>query len=62
VLGIEELRGEPLDVALAQEEPDVGPSAEDEQWTQVDAGYHPAPFDPQDPPAPEQQALHVEES
>jgi len=36
VTGWETTHPEPLDVALAQEDPELGPVDEDEQWTLVD--------------------------
>ena len=63
VTGEEEVHGEPLDVALAQEEPDVLPAAgADDQWVLVeddeDAGE--IRFHDRDERAPEELALHLE--
>jgi hypothetical protein len=60
VTGREEIAGEPLAVALAQEEPDLAPfSGVDDQWVLVDSDD----FDPAarelDEEGPEAAALHV---
>lgn len=57
----EEIAGEPLAVALAQEEPDVAPFAgSDDQWVFVDADETGRAWsDGQD--GPEVAALHVED-
>jgi hypothetical protein len=58
----EEIHGEPLSVALAQEEPDVAaPPTDDDEWVLVDdEGYGSVKYsDPADHSA-EELALHVE--
>ena len=58
----EELAGEPLAVALAQEEPDpVAESTNDNPWIFVDAqwDYDDRLFEPSDDRAPEETAMHL---
>ena len=59
----EEIRGEPLDVALAQEEPDVSFAAgADDQWALVedDEDYAEIHFHDPEERSAEELALHVE--
>ena len=59
VTGSEEIAGEPLDVALAQEEPDLAPfSGADDQWALVDPDEDPGVRE-LDEEGPEAAALHV---
>ena len=58
----EELAGEPLEVALAQEEPEDTPDrGEDDPWIFVDQGWGADDrlFSPSDDVAPEETAMHV---
>lgn len=60
VTGREEVDGEPLAVALAQEEPDVAPfTAIDDQWVFVDDEDFDCALDEFDGDGPEAEALHV---
>ena len=60
VTGCEEVAGEPLDVALAQEEPDAGPfSGSDDQWVFVDSEELDSVARLWDEEGPEAAALHV---
>lgn len=60
VTGREEIDGEPLTVALAQEEPDVSPFVGvDDQWVFVDAEDDDRPLDELEGDGPEAAALHV---
>jgi len=59
VVGIEELEGEPLSVALGQEEADAQPAyAFDDQWAEVEGDADAPLFDGGDH-SPEERALHV---
>lgn len=62
VTGEEEMRGEPLEVALSQEEPEVTAYiASDDQWVLVDDDdTYNVPFQTQSERSPEELALHVE--
>lgn len=62
ITALEELAGEPLAVALAQEEPDAGPDrADDDPWIFVEHewGADDRLFSPGDAAAPEESAMHV---
>src|SRR3954463_4954101 len=61
VIGQEELAGEPLDVALAQEEADVAPklTGDDDQWVFVDYEDSDCPLDALAGDGPEAGAMHV---
>lgn len=60
VTGREEIAGEPLDVALAQEEPDVAPfSGIDDQWVFVESDELDPVAAQLDEEGPEAAALHV---
>jgi hypothetical protein len=60
VTGREEVRGEPLEVALAQEEPDARSFAGvDDQWVFVDDGEIEGLLDSLDGDGPEAAAMHV---
>jgi hypothetical protein len=62
VTGEEEIRGEPLSVALSQEEPDIAAYlAPDDQWLLVDdAQDYRLSFNSPAQRSPEELALHVE--
>src|SRR4051812_4895748 len=63
VTGEEEIRGEPLSVSLAQEEPDAAPEVDaDDQWAfvQEDDDYAGIVFHDDGDRSPEELALHVE--
>jgi len=58
----EELAGEPLAVALAQEEPELAPDkGEDNPWAFVDSQWESDDrvFSQADDPAPEEAAMHL---
>lgn len=60
VTGREEIEGEPLAVALAQEAPDIGPfTGSDDQWVFVDSDSFDRGLDWLDGDGPEASALHV---
>lgn len=61
VLGMEEIAGEPFDVALAQEEADVGVpfTGLDDQWVLVDDEDFDRALEELDGDGPEASALHV---
>lgn len=62
VTGEEEIRGEPLEVALSQEEPETSAYiAGDDQWVLVDDDdTYTVSFSPPSERSPEERALHVE--
>jgi hypothetical protein len=63
VTGDEEIRGEPLSVALAQEEPDVAPAeGADDQWVLVEdeSDYGTVTYHDAGDRSAEELALHVE--
>lgn len=60
VVGIEEIAGEPLEVALEQEEADVAPfTGIDDQWVFVDDDEFDRALEALDGDGPEADALHV---
>jgi len=59
VTGDEEIHGEPLSVALAQEEPDVDAWEADDDWLLVDNDFRETYSDPTEHSA-EELALHLE--
>lgn len=60
VIGLDELVGEPLAVALAQEEPEVARFTDvDDQWVFVDDEDYDQPLDALEGDGPEAGAVHV---
>lgn len=61
VTGWEATHAEPFDIALAQEQPDVGDDV-DEQWAQFEVEWEPLELDDDDDEcAPELLAMHLVE-